>query len=400
MAVLFGWVAHALERANITKVRFREHMQVVNEDMGFRGLDRATKDRICKRYEYAWRKHRDYLKKPEDSFMDRLCPSFNLERLKHVTDAVASMIYEKDMDLAEASLDDQGQLRGEVRRGIAALATRLQPMFFLPRDVLMYEGDVATQAFFLVRGEVEVLVVGKPVHTIGDNEFFGEISLLAQADELWARVEYYARRLRKKLGDRSNLVLRNGTVTATMLCDVLSLKLDDLREVHKIFPEIIDRVAERTVRRLGLESRSAHHPGVSSEPKLEPSPASAGSSVLEHVSMKRFGGARPPPKSQPCPPATATAEATAAASTITEADDGESATSATTTTVHAALAQLTSEIARTRRELTGRLDRLEAAHGLVPNPRGARAAGLADERHEHVDGSPPAPHPNAFAYTA
>ena len=50
MAILFGWVAHALERANITKMRFREHMQVVNEDMGFRGLEPELRARVARRY--------------------------------------------------------------------------------------------------------------------------------------------------------------------------------------------------------------------------------------------------------------------------------------------------------------------------------------------------------------
>ena len=253
MAVLFGWVAQALERANITKLRFREHMQVINEDMGFRGLDEETRERICKRYEYAWRKHRDYLKKPEDSFMDNLCPSFNLERLKHVTDSIMAMIYEEPRGSGMGD-PSHGVAEGNkaMRRGLAALATRLKPMFFLPGDVLMYEGDRARLAFFLVRGEVEVRVQpdNRVVRKVGDNEFFGEIALLAQADSLWQCVEHYARLLRKQLGERSKLATRNGTVVASMLCDVLSLKVNDLIDVQQIFPEVVDRISERSVRRL------------------------------------------------------------------------------------------------------------------------------------------------------
>ena len=125
--------------------------------------------------------------------MAELCPSFNLERLKHVTDSIEAMIgVGLDLDAGGGAAEAVA-----LRRGLAALATRLKPMFFLPDDVLIYEGDRAKTAFFLVRGEVEVKVSpnDKVVRTIGDGEFFGEIALLAQADELWRRVEVHARRL-------------------------------------------------------------------------------------------------------------------------------------------------------------------------------------------------------------
>ena len=47
------------------------------------------------------------------------------------------------------------------------------------------------------------------------------------------------------------LVLRNGTVVATMLCDVLTLVVSDLEAVQEIFPEVIERSAH---------ARSLAHP--------------------------------------------------------------------------------------------------------------------------------------------
>ena len=71
IAVLFGSVALQLANSNLSRLRFNEHMKVVNEKMNFYHLPLSLKSRVRERYEYAWKQYRDL---QSDEFLYHLCP--------------------------------------------------------------------------------------------------------------------------------------------------------------------------------------------------------------------------------------------------------------------------------------------------------------------------------------
>ncbi len=48
-------------------------------------------------------------------------------------------------------------------------------------DFIVTAGDVGTEMYFISQGEVEVVVDGRVVGTLGEGSFFGEIALLFES---------------------------------------------------------------------------------------------------------------------------------------------------------------------------------------------------------------------------
>jgi glucose-6-phosphate 1-dehydrogenase len=59
------------------------------------------------------------------------------------------------------------------------LAMMLKPVVFSPGDAIIRKGDMGSEMYFICRGQVEILdETGKLLNTLGEGDFFGEMSLL------------------------------------------------------------------------------------------------------------------------------------------------------------------------------------------------------------------------------
>ena len=103
---------------------------------------------------------------------------------------------------------------------LASLIMALKPVVFQPGDVVIRKGDIGRELYLISRGEVEVIDgAGNVVATLGEGNFFGEISLLTSAP-------------------------RNATVRAKSYCDFFVLDKSEFMRVLRDRPQFLKSMME------------------------------------------------------------------------------------------------------------------------------------------------------------
>jgi voltage-gated potassium channel len=108
---------------------------------------------------------------------------------------------------------------------IADVASLLRPRDFPARSVVTRRGQPGDCMYFIVDGEVEILIEPKPIR-LGPGAFFGEIAILTGAP-------------------------RNATVITTKVTQLLSLDIADFRALAASRPELTDLIRKEADLRLG-----------------------------------------------------------------------------------------------------------------------------------------------------
>ena len=114
---------------------------------------------------------------------------------------------------------------------LRAVALELKPQVFTPGDYVFRKGDEGDEMFFVVKGELNVLIEdeGEPIATLKDGDFFGEIALFKD-------------------------VSRTATIRAVKYSDLYSLDKGAFNYVLKRFPQFSDAIREMAEKRLeGLD---------------------------------------------------------------------------------------------------------------------------------------------------
>jgi voltage-gated potassium channel len=108
---------------------------------------------------------------------------------------------------------------------IADVASLLRPRDFPGRSVVTRRGQPGDCMYFIVEGEVEILIEPKPVR-LGPGAFFGEIAILTGAP-------------------------RNATIVTTKATQLLTLDIADFRALAASRPELTDLIRKEAELRLG-----------------------------------------------------------------------------------------------------------------------------------------------------
>lgn len=95
-----------------------------------------------------------------------------------------------------------------------------RPRYCGPGEVIVEEGGFGEDMFFVLRGELSVIVQGMQVATLSAGAFFGEYSALMSTR-------------------------RAATVVATTFCDFYLLSQSDLHSILFFFPEMKSKVCVR-----------------------------------------------------------------------------------------------------------------------------------------------------------
>jgi voltage-gated potassium channel len=109
---------------------------------------------------------------------------------------------------------------------IADLAALLRPREVPPRAVLWRRGDRGSTMYFIVSGEVAILI--EPPLRLAAGDFFGELALL-------------------------NNRPRNATVVTTQTCQLLELDIADFRSLASKTPDLMRSIEREGERRLASE---------------------------------------------------------------------------------------------------------------------------------------------------
>jgi voltage-gated potassium channel len=108
---------------------------------------------------------------------------------------------------------------------IADVAALLRPRDFPSRSVVLRRGQPGDCMYFIVEGEVEILITPKPVR-LGPGAFFGEMAILTGAP-------------------------RNATIVTTKATQLLSLDIADFRALAASRPELTDIIKREAELRMG-----------------------------------------------------------------------------------------------------------------------------------------------------
>lgn len=116
---------------------------------------------------------------------------------------------------------------------LSAVIMAFRSCSFSAGETIIKAGDLAGEMYLICRGSAEVIdTTGKPVHTLGDGECFGEIGLLLSAP-------------------------RTATVKATTQCDLFVLEKSDFCRIMRESPHFAGSIVALAKERYGLELSKA-----------------------------------------------------------------------------------------------------------------------------------------------
>lgn len=222
--LLYGYclssIAATLANKDTPRVRFQEKLFVVQEFMKDHGVSPELMQSVVSYLSLVFRRHRGQ-SIPGGPRLMRDMP-IQLQQDIAYNDAqetLGKVPLFKDCD--------SGFLR--------QLSLQTHAYLFMPGDIVVYEGDMGREMYFIRRGTCEVMSkdMKRVTSTIGPGQYFGEVGLI--------------------FGD-----YRTATVRAASYCEVLMLTRADLDEALKDFPLIAKQFKEAASNREHLlELKSA-----------------------------------------------------------------------------------------------------------------------------------------------
>jgi CRP-like cAMP-binding protein len=128
-----------------------------------------------------------------------------------------------------------GPVHRRLRRRLRDIGTEF---VYVPDAVIVAEGSRAERFSVIVDGEVEVIVDGEVVATLGAGQFFGEVALL------------YSRPVGP--ADAPEALPRTATVRATVATRVHELDRAELMTLMDAAPAAASRISRRAIGRLAV----------------------------------------------------------------------------------------------------------------------------------------------------
>lgn len=192
-----GTVASRLMRKDPARVKYEENIEGLASLIHYKTLPGNLRNRILNFYRYMLEKRLGY---DETAFLESLPESLQTEVALHLKKDVI----EKVSIFNNAS---EG-----FKREISLL---LKPVFLTPGDYIFKAGDEADKMYFVVNGELNVLVDNdnKILSTMTSGDFFGEIALFKNQN-------------------------RTASIKAISYCDIYSLDKQSFDKVINRYPRL------------------------------------------------------------------------------------------------------------------------------------------------------------------
>lgn len=202
---IIGNVASLLANLDVIRSRHLQRIETVNHFMRDRHVPRELQARVRDYYNYLW----DSRLGQESALLEDLPRPLRVEIALHLNRAILEKV-----PLFEGAGDEFYR----------ELVLHLEPMVFLPGQILMRRGEVGDQLYFINKGSVEVLSRddSEVLAVLSDGDFVGEMALLSSQP-------------------------RANTVTAVDYCNVYALGRDGFDRVLSRFPDVaaeVRRIAE------------------------------------------------------------------------------------------------------------------------------------------------------------
>jgi glucose-6-phosphate 1-dehydrogenase len=115
-------------------------------------------------------------------------------------------------------LEQSPMFKGAELLLLNAVILALQPVTFEQEELIVNQGDVANEMYFICRGEVEIIDHhGHVIEQLGDGDFFGEIGILMATT-------------------------RTASVRAKTPCDLFMLTRKDFGRILQDYPQFADNM--------------------------------------------------------------------------------------------------------------------------------------------------------------
>lgn len=226
-ATIIGSVGSLVTNLDSSKLYFRQKLDSINEYMSYKQIPEELQNEVRNYFLYLWKSGKGLDK---NQALDQL-PQY----LKHKMNMFLNSDVVSRVTLFEKWKNDENFLQEIVKN----LTTRI----YLPRAVVVCEGDIGTEMYFVSHGELNVISScgTKVVWTFKDGDYFGEIAILLDAK-------------------------RTATIVARTYCDMSILTKEAFKKVLRRFPEIADGMKVTAEDRLAkLKQQSSSAPGAEND---------------------------------------------------------------------------------------------------------------------------------------
>ena len=199
-AVIIGNISLVLASRNVQASKYQAKIDSIAVTMRTMKIPAVLQQKTMEYYDFLWQRHRRF-----DAHSDFT---------KDLSEDIRSRI---QLELNEETISRNPIFQTCTRAAVVAVLERLKTQIYLGGDVIIREGDVGMEMFFLVKGKASVVLKsGVQVAVYTDGAYFGELALIKEAP-------------------------RSAHVFAKVNCDVKILKKEDFLWICEHYPEIREK---------------------------------------------------------------------------------------------------------------------------------------------------------------
>ena len=202
-------VTNLIANINTADVEFHKLMDQANEYFEFRQIPQALRVKVREFFHYK-----------------RASSLFHAEHrlLDHVSDSIRQ---EMQLWSIRNVMNNTPFLRDANESFVKLIVGKLVRKVFSPREVVMQQGEIGDEMFFIAHGEVEVIAGGHRVAFLGEGAMIGEIAMAMKTR-------------------------RTATVRTVTFTELLSLSRRVFQNAARIVPETAEAMVGYAVRRLRI----------------------------------------------------------------------------------------------------------------------------------------------------
>lgn len=203
---IIGNVATLIVNIDAARADFHLKMEEVRNYMRIKQIPSSIQDRVKNYYNYLWETRQGIT---NVDFMLTLPQTLRMEIALYLNKGI----------LEKVSL-----FKGADEVFIHEVIVELEPLVFLPGDLVIRQGEFGDCMYFLSAGSVEVIVDEKQVAVLAEGSPFGETALIQNEK-------------------------RNASIKAVSYCDIYRLSQHSFEKLRKKYPEFDKRVTEISIER-------------------------------------------------------------------------------------------------------------------------------------------------------
>jgi len=205
---IIGNMASLIGNLDVAKANFMKKLEEMNDFMRTKRVPHDVQDRVRDYYAYLWETRKS---------------ASTVSVMAELPHTLATGIL---LFLNRSIIEKVSLFRNANEIFVREIIQLLRPLVFLPDDYIIRQGEYGDCMYFLSTGDVEVVVNGQRVATLGAGSPFGETALI-QGEQ------------------------RNASIHTLTYCDVYKLQKEDfdaLRRKYPVFDEQVKRVVEERIK--------------------------------------------------------------------------------------------------------------------------------------------------------